>query len=359
MRMTRWLALVCVAASAACTSSDTPTQLAPPQVDRWAAVDSVIRAQIATAGGTGNLTVAVYNQQNDRVFERTYGTFTPDQRVAVASASKLISGLVLLDVVARGELTLESTTASVLGWTGAHGTITLRHLLSFTSGLEIENGCTFNPLVTLSSCVATIASAPMRAAPGTRYDYGSTHLHVAARMAEIVTGKSWNTLFRERIADPLALPTGVRYFTFPIQGVGEANPLIAGGLRASAREYARMLALAYQLGRYDGVTIGSSALLLAQAREPYPSVTVGASPAVSLGQTFRYGLSAWLECNTPATGCAVISSAGAFGFTPWLDRDTRYYATIAMEQTDGRGTGFSVRLQQALIPFIKAALAAN
>lgn len=351
---------MCVAVLTACTSADSISPPTPePPIDRWLAVDSVVRAQIANAGGTGDLTVSVYNNQNERVFERTYGTFTPDQRVAVASASKLISGLVLLDAVARGELTLESTTASVLGWTGVHGTITLRHLLSFTSGMENENGCTFNPLVTLSSCVATIAAVPMRAAPGTRYDYGSTHLHVAARMAEVVTGKTWNTLFRERIADPLNLPTGVRYFTFPNQGIGEANPLVAGGLRASAREYARMLALAYQLGRYDGVTIGSAALLLAQAREPYPGVTIGASPAVNLGQSFRYGLSAWLECNSPAAGCAVISSAGAFGFTPWLDRDARYYATIAMEQTDGRGTGFSVRIQQAIIPFIKAALAAN
>ena len=43
-----------------------------------------------------------------------------------------------------------------------------------------------------------------------------------------------------------------------------------------------------------------------------------------------------------------ISSAGAFGFTPWLDRSAGYYATIAMERTDGRATRFSVRLQQAL-----------
>ena len=30
---------------------------------------------------------------------------------------------------------------------------------------------------------------------------------------------------------------------------------------------------------------------------------------------------AWLECPPPAVNCAVLSSPGAFGFTPWLDRD--------------------------------------
>jgi aerobic C4-dicarboxylate transport protein len=111
----------------------------------------------------------------------------------------------------------------------------------------------------------------------------------------------------------------------------------------------------------DGTNIylTMAALFVAQAKEPVPGVVIGSSPYGSPNPTFRYGLSAWLECATPASGCAVISSAGLYGFTPWVDRTSRYYATIAMEQLDGQATVFSVRLQQAVQPFIRAALQSN
>lgn len=319
-------------------------------------VQAAISADASTGASTGDLTLSVYNARDERVFERSYGNFGPNERVAIASASKLVSGMLLLDVVARGELSLESTTGEVLGWTGPQASITLRQLLSFTSGMQAENLCAFNPLISLATCVNSIAGAPLAAAPATRFDYGSTHLAVAGRMAEVATGRGWNALFRERIADPLGLPSGVLYYALPAQAVGASNPLVAGGLQASARDYARMLALAYHRGEFAGVTIGTAALFDAQSREPFPAVVVGNSPSANLGSPFRYGLSAWLECSTPATGCDRVSSAGAFGFTPWLDRGAGYYATLSMERFDGRATRFSVLLQQTLLPFIEVAI---
>lgn len=331
----------------------------PPPSNRWAAVDSVTQALIAANPSYGRLTVSVYNAANERVYERSYGGFSPTQEIAIASASKWIAGVILLDVVARGELSLTSTTGQVLGWTGQAGTITLRHLLSFTSGLREEAACTLNPLTTLQACVAAIAQEPLVAAPGTRYDYGSTHLHVAARMAEVATGRTWQQLVRERLTDPLGLPTSVRFYTFPGQSLGLANPLVAGGMRASARDYARLLGLIYHKGRLGSVTLGTPALFDEQAREPYPGVVIGSSPAQSQGWAFRYGLAAWLQCTTPATGCAVLSSPGAFGFTPWINRDAGYYATIAMEEVIGSGAAFGTALAVLLEPHIRTALASR
>ena len=112
--------------------------------------------------------------------------------VAIASASKLVSGLLLFDVIAtsKGALTLESTTGEILPWSGPAAAITLRHLLSFTSGLANEDATAADPRLSLADCVAHIAAAVPKAAPGLRFDYGSTHLQVAARMAEVVTGRS-------------------------------------------------------------------------------------------------------------------------------------------------------------------------
>ena len=41
------------------------------------------------------------------------------------------------------------------------------------------------PGITLAECVSSLAKLKLVAEPGTRFDYGNTHLHVAARMAEV------------------------------------------------------------------------------------------------------------------------------------------------------------------------------
>jgi CubicO group peptidase (beta-lactamase class C family) len=328
---------------------------------RWAAVEQALEDGAVAAGPGAAFGLTVWDGRDARVYEHMIGGFTPDQRVAVASASKMISGLVIFDAIRRGELDLDATTGKVLGWTGDNGAITLRQLLSFTSGLDRTALCTANPLVTLARCVDNIRDAATVAPPGTRFDYGSTHLHVAARMAEVASGKTWAQLFDDTLRVPLGLPADVAYFTAPKQATGRINPLVAGGLRASVNEYAPMLALVFHRGTGAGLTVGTPALFDAQTKEPYPDVTIGSSPVADIGLEARYGLTAWLMCGTPATGCAAISSPGAFGFTPWLDRAAGYYAILGMElprdTADSGVVDFAVKLQQKLAPLIAAALA--
>ncbi|MFO0644063.1 MAG: serine hydrolase domain-containing protein [Polyangiaceae bacterium] len=326
------------------------------------AIDAAIedsRKKAAVDGGPPPaLAFALYDKGERLVFSKEYGGFKTSDRVAVASASKIVSGLVLFSLVGKGLLTLDSTTGAVLGWPAPKDQITLRHLLSFTSGLPPEAPCTANPATTLEACVGTIAALDPDAAPGTRYDYGSTHLHVAARMAEVVTGKTWNTLFDELVRAPLGLPAEVAYFTAPRQSIGKQNPLVAGGLRASMDEYTKILTAIYARG--EGAVKAPTTLFDLQMVEPYPGVVVGNSPVKNLGYDFRYGLTAWLECKTPATGCATISSPGAFGFTPWLDRKVGYTAILGMQlEREGAASGvvgFAVDLEQRLEPLLPAAL---
>lgn len=335
---------------------------APPDADPtvvWAEVDRMAAAAVTSAAVPG-LGLAIYDSSDRKVFEKMYGDFTADREVAIASSSKLVSGLVILDVVADGQLSLDSTTGAVLGWTGPKAAITLRHLLSFTSGLPADNACTRSTSITLADCVATLSETTLVSEPGTRFDYGSSHLAVAGRMAEVATGKLWAQLFTERLAAPLGLPASMKYFTAPRQQLGTTNPLIAGGLRASMNQYAKLLATAYHRGSYGGAAIASPALFDAQASEPFPSAIIGDSPFERLGIDFHYGLASWLECPPPATSCPVLSSPGAFGFTPWYDRATGYYAIIGTEVSDSGGANgivaFAVNLAQNLKPQIARAL---
>ncbi len=318
-------------------------------------VEALLLARAAAQTGA-NLSLVIWNQADQKVYQRMVGDFTADRNVAIASASKLVSGLVILDVIAKGKLSLEATCGAVLGWTGPNAAITLRHLLSFTSGLPREAGCTLNQQVTLGACVDTIQGQTAVAAPGTRFEYGSTHLHVAARMAEVATGRAWAELFADTLRTPLGLASDVVYYTAPRQATGVINPLIAGGLRASVDDYGKILGLAFHKGKLGSVTVGTPALFDEQAKEPFPGVTIGPTPLAE----FRYGLASWLLCDTPGAGCAQLASPGAFGFTPWYDRATGYYAILGMELQRGSGTDgvveFAVELMKDLSPLIRAAL---
>jgi CubicO group peptidase (beta-lactamase class C family) len=322
----------------------------------FSAIEAILMQRSAAAGVT-RLGLTIWDARDQKVYEHMLGDFTPDTRVAVASASKLVSGLVVLDVIRRGLLSLDATTGQVLGWTGPNAAITVRHLLSFTSGLPPDAPCRLNATITLADCAATLATTAAVAPPGTRFDYGSSHLLVAAAMAQQATGALWADQFAQTLRGPLGLPGDVAYFTAPRQSLGLMNPLIAGGLRASINDYHHFLAIEFHEGSYGTLTIGTPELFDQQAKEPFPDAVIGNTPLPAL----RYGLTSWLECATPATGCQVLSSPGAFGFTPWLDREAQYYAILGMElDATGSDEGvvqFAISLQQELKPLIVAEMA--
>lgn len=322
------------------------------ETDAFSAVDAAARSAFETAGIEG-MGLAIYDSHGTKVFEHMYGNFSPDQRVAIASASKMVSGVTLFRLIDQGYLSLDSTTGQVLGWTGDEGAITLRELMSFTSGLQPENHCTYQSDVTLSECVQTISQSELAAAPGTRFDYGSTHLAVAGRMAEVVTGKSWNEIFAAQLRDPLGLASDIVYYANPLKATGTDNELLAGGLRVSMNEYEHILHFVFDKGVWNGSPLMAPTLFDTQTIAPYPDAVIGTSPS-DIG--LRYGLTAWLECSTPATGCAAISSPGVFGFTPWLDRANGYYAILGMQNPDNRRSQFGAGLEKQLKPLIVEAL---
>ncbi len=111
-----------------------------------------------------------------KLFERMYGDFAPDAASPSRVRVELVSGVTLFVSSMQEYLSLDSTTAQVLGWTGTRGgVITLRHLLSFTSGLNPENSCTYQAGITLADCVDR--NRPERSARSAwhpRHGYGST-----------------------------------------------------------------------------------------------------------------------------------------------------------------------------------------
>lgn len=331
---------------------------------RGAAAASVCSAQqlaqleqsMSTILSTSTLTdfTLLLESADGRSFSYSKGSSSGGTLYESASTSKLVTAAVILSLVDRGtfSLTLDSRPQDFISWWSPPSTspaygVTLRRLLSFTSGLEEEPpptpvlSCLDNPLNNFESCVQEIyalnvSSATPPPAPGSQFYYSSTHLQIAGLMAVKARGmsdvsySSWTAVFNE-----FKSRTGL--FGSSVYNKPSAfNPRLAGGMTWTGNDY-----LAFLRALYSGdlLSVGMRAELFADQRG---SATVTGSPLslappFGLGEDWRYGLGNWLECE-PGTSCSSAgrnSSPGAFGAYPFIDFSNGYFGILARQDVAG------------------------
>lgn len=363
-RLARVLLLPLLLGLAACGGGGS-TEAPPPTStgDPWAAVDNAIAA--SQGQFSGGLTVEVLTPAGV-VHSRSAGGFTNTDAVLVASASKWVSATVILRLVDQGLLSLDTPTSALLTdgsgapWAGNLGSAKLRHLLSFTTGISGDDAASEDNALTLDQAVKVIYAdlGPTAAAPGSFYHYGGTHLRIAARMAEVATGKSWAQLVREQLGAPLGWPL---WATF---GGPNYNP--AGNLYIDGQNYVKFVALQLRKGLYGTQRLLPEALIDAQRADGFsPATTIAYSPYVEkLGRTYHYGFGNWLETaggGAPSGADPVVrwSSTGTFGWAPWVAADGTYAAVIMTRQPLQGMTVPSETLKATLDPLIRQALASG
>jgi len=286
------------------------------------------------------------------------GAYTTDQEVAIASASKMMFGLLIWDMVESGDLSrTDKPQDHISFWTGmagdARSEITLDQLLGFVSGFNeppSNPGCIGDGAIALADCVQTIYGGGLDELPGATYYYGPEHMQIAGLMASGASGKTIGTLLDERLSQPLGL-SKTRY----LAARGD-NPRFSGNMRSNADDIALIL---------TAVLSGN----LVNDRSGYledrtASVIFTNRPEGLDELDWHYGFGFWKECDDLryTTACdtdPTISSTGAFGMTPWINFDTGYWGIIAMEEVSVGGVSgaqLSIELEQALQPLIEEAL---
>jgi CubicO group peptidase (beta-lactamase class C family) len=353
------------APSPVATSNPTPSP--SPPANPWVAVDAAINA--AAVQFPSGVTVEVATTQGV-VYSKQVGAYSSDTFGEIASASKWVTGTVLLRLVDQGALSLDTKTKDLLttngqAWSGNLGEATLRDLLSFQTGIPSDLDAA-NTTTSLQAAVDAIYAARSATAqpPGTYFAYGNSHMRIAARMAEVRTGKPWAQIFNEQLRDPLGWSANTAYtFSAPIN-----NPNPAGGLVTTGKEYMRFLVMQLRKGLDGNTRLLPAALIDEQRKEQWRAGTViFFSPYTSMGKSYHYGLGLWRECDTPSAAPACdaklrVSSTGAFGFAPWIDVQGNYAAAVMTRQPGQTGNGDfkpSEDLKAALAPLIPAALAQN
>ncbi len=137
--------------------------------------------------------------------ERALTAQTP---VRVASISKLVVALTAWKLIEQHRLAPDADVSTYLGWqlrNPAHpaAPITLRQLLSHTSGIEDGPGYSFPPTASLQGSLTPAHWSA--AAPGTRFSYANLNYGIVATILEAVSHTRFDRLAREQILAPLHL----------------------------------------------------------------------------------------------------------------------------------------------------------
>ncbi|MBK8724719.1 MAG: serine hydrolase [Holophagaceae bacterium] len=346
--------------------SGTPGGGGGTPADPWAPVTAAIQG--AQSQFPGGLTVEVMTPAGV-VYSKTFGAFTNATYAPVASSSKMVSGTVLLQLVDKGLLSLDTKASDLLKdrqgqpWSGAMGQIRLRDLLSFTSGISGDVPTSDPADITLDEAVLRIYEdqRATAASPGSRFYYGNTHLRIAARMAEVATGKPWRTIFFENLQQPLG------WGALSTFGNG-TNPNPAGSLACTGLEYTRFLMVQLRKGLDGNARLLSENLITQQRSDGFgPATTIIYTPYALTGRVNHYGFGGWVEAANGAAPSATnpvqrFSSTGKFGWAPWVEvgNGQSWAAVIMCQQADAAFSFLpSENLKLQLAGLIPAALAQN
>ena len=285
-------------------------------------------------------------KDNQVIHDKLYGNYTADTVVYIASAGKWLAAATIAAVVDEGKLSWNDPVNKWLPeFTDVKGTATLRQLLSHTSGYPDyqPEGARRDDYQTLKESVAQIVGLPAKAVPGTEFFYGGLAIQVAGRMAELATDTDWETLFQERIAQPLGMKN--THFT-PVHQGGGHSPMLGGGARSTLHDYANFLNMIFNNGKFfgkyssddskssDEYSHNGMQVLSESAIKEMQADQIGEAMVAEHEFVERvraeihngiYGLGEWREELDSAGNTVLISSPGWVGAYPWIDKTTNSY----------------------------------
>lgn len=248
-----------------------------------------------------------------------FSDFTANSKQPIASCSKWLSAALVMTFVDEGKLKLTDTVGKflpVLSNNGKGG-ITIKECLSHTTGIFSpdlrENLKEMRTINSMDEAIENIAQYPREGQAGKVFRYSNTGLQIAGAVIEKISGKSFETLFAERIASP---------FEMKNTDFGKAKvALPAGGANSTPNDYMNFLTMILNKGQFHGKQILSEkSIAEMQVNRINAEVKVAYSPAEAGG--LGYGFGEWIMAN------GAISSPGLFGSFPWINNDKKYCAFL-------------------------------
>lgn len=286
-----------------------------PNQSGWATFDTIISQRLIPADVAASVAVLVDGQLvHQAAFGvRIAGTMEPTEitdRFRIASISKTITAIVIMQMIESGELTLDQPVGQLLlDHLGVAPTdpdapnLTIRQLLTHTSGFPKYQAVFFgNGAVSYADAARIGMAGPVSAAPGV-YTYSNMNFVALSVLIEAITGQAYERVVSDRLLTPLGFTDMRMTSTFDV-GPDEVShdPRAgrnymevlggAGGWNATPTEVATIL------NSIDPATPGWKAISpesMALMREPTP--TTDPTSTYGLG-IFNYPGAAWGHTGT-------------------------------------------------------------
>ena len=188
-----------------------------------------IAQQVLKTTGVPSASVAVV-QDGKIAYVQAYGSArldpqmaaTPAMRYSIGSISKQFTAAAVLMLAQEGKLSLDDPVSKYISGLSEGDKVTIRELLSHTSGYQDFWPQDYVPPLMLKPITAEQimdmwAHKPLDFQPGAKWQYSNTNYVIAGAIVEKVAGKSLMELLTERVFTPLqmksvtnTMPTGCR-----------------------------------------------------------------------------------------------------------------------------------------------------
>lgn len=289
------------------------------------------------------------------IFHKCYGNYNAQSVAYIASAGKWLAAATIAALVDEGKFTWDDKVRSWLPeFTDVKGDATIRQLFSHTSGYipYQPDGRHPDNYQTLKQAVDSISILPPDTIPGAKFNYGGLAMQVAGRMAEVATGKDWETIFQEKIARPLHM--AFTHFN-PVDETPGHNPMLGGGARAGLQDYSNFLNMIMHNGIFNGKRILSADAIREMQADQIgnASVRMPEFPQMVRAATHKsiYGLGEWREELDTNGEPTLISSPSWAGAYPWIDKKYGVYGFF-LARIDRSKDGFNSFIGSPVLPLL-------
>lgn len=291
----------------------------------------------------------------------------PDDIFWIASMTKPVTGAAIMVLADEGKLSIDDPVAKHLPEfaklelaDGRPANITIRHLLTHTSGMGDISGDEARACETLAEAIPLYVSKPVAFEPGSKWAYCQSSINTAGRIVEVLSGLSFDQFCQERLFGPLGMKDTTFYLseeqlprlaksyerTADGQLKETANwillgktptsrdrfPAANGGLFSTAPDYARFCQMILNGGELEGRRYLSANAVRTMTTPQAGDVSTGFTP----GNTWGLG---WCVVREPQGPSGALSAGsfghgGAFGTQAWIDPQRKLAYVLMVQRSN-------------------------
>jgi CubicO group peptidase (beta-lactamase class C family) len=270
----------------------------------------------------------------------------------IASMTKPITGTAILMLQEQGKLSVDDPVgkfipalADLKTPSGKRANLTLKHLMTHTSGLPEATNQEAATARNLADLIPAYTNKPMQFEPGSKWQYCQSGINTLGRIVEVVSGQSFEQFLETQLFQPLGMKdttfylrrnqldrlvtpakreetgtltaSAIRFLQGKSPTATDRYPAANGGLFSTAPDYARFARMILNGGILDGRRYLKPESVQQMTTIQTADLKTGFTPGNGWGLT-------WCVVREPQGVTAALSPGsfghgGAYGTQAWID----------------------------------------